>query len=208
MNKAQYLATMGITSWVERGKAGVAPERAVDWPSLRQQALACQACTLCEARTQVVFGTGNEQAQLLIVGDAPTEGEDSQGEPFIGPAGELLTKMLRAIGLSREQVYLANAIKCHPPSNRSPKPEEVAACTPWLQQQIELLQPEVILAVGQFGAQCLLGSNDSLSAMRGQEYHYQDIPLLVSHHPTQLLQTPDKKREAWEDLQRLKNYLP
>ena len=145
----------------------------------------------------------------MIVGEAPGADEDRQGEPFVGRAGQLLNEMLNAIGLQREQVYIANILKCRPPNNRDPKPEEAASCSPYLQRQIELIQPKVILALGRIAAQRLLQSNTSLARLRGQLHHLEttQCPLIVTYHPAYLLRSPAEKRKAWEDLQFARNYV-
>ena len=181
----------------------------LDWPELKQLVGNCQRCELHATRTQEVFGVGNQQADCLIVGEAPGADEDRQGEPFVGRAGQLLNEMLNAIGLQREQVYIANILKCRPPNNRDPKPEEAASCIPYLQRQIELIQPKVILALGRIAAQRLLQCNTSLARLRGQ-LHQMDTtqcPLIVTYHPAYLLRSPAEKRKAWQDLQFARNYV-
>ena len=181
----------------------------LDWPALRQQVESCQRCELHATRIQAVFGVGNQQADWLIIGEAPGADEDRQGEPFVGRAGQLLNEMLKAIGLQREQVYIANILKCRPPNNRDPKPEEAASCSPYLQRQIELIQPKVILALGRIAAQRLLQCNTSLARLRGQVHHL-DIspsPVIVTYHPAYLLRSPAEKRKAWQDLQFARKYV-
>jgi len=221
--RLRYLDAMGITRWVPREReAGTdAPERPVppppprgaesreariarlDWNALEAEAAACTACPLHETRTQAVFGVGDRHARLMLVGEAPGAEEDRQGEPFVGRAGRLLNAMLRAVGLSREQVFIANILKSRPPSNRDPRPDEVAACAPFLERQMALVAPRVILALGRVAAQNLLATDARLGAMRGKAYHYGDtgIPVVVTYHPAYLLRTPADKRKAWEDLQ-------
>jgi DNA polymerase len=174
-----------------------------DWESLRTEVLACTRCGLHTSRTQGVFGVGNRQAQWLVVGEAPGAEEDRRGEPFVGRAGHLLDAMLRAIGLSRQSnVYIANILKSRPPGNRDPKPDEVAACLPFLLRQIELLRPRVMLAVGRIAAQNLLATDTPLGRLRGKVHHFGEFntPLIVTYHPAYLLRTPGDKRKAWEDL--------
>ncbi len=175
----------------------------VNWQTLRQRVVNCTACSLHETRTQAVFGVGSESADWLIVGEAPGAEEDRQGEPFVGRAGQLLNNMLFAMGLNRERVYIANILKCRPPNNRDPRPEEVVKCEVYLHRQISLLQPRVILAVGRIAAQNLLKRQDSLSTIRGKVFHYSDttIPVVVTYHPAYLLRTPRDKSKAWQDLQ-------
>ena len=173
------------------------------WDALRAQVLACNRCTLHTSRTQGVFGVGSRQAQWLVVGEAPGAEEDRRGEPFVGRAGHLLDAMLRAIGLNRQSnVYIANVLKSRPPGNRDPKPEEVAACLPYLLRQIELLRPRVMLAVGRIAAQNLLATDAPLGRLRGKVHHFGEFntPLIVTYHPAYLLRTPSDKRKAWEDL--------
>ena len=173
------------------------------WESLRSEVLACTKCSLHSSRTQGVFGVGNRQAQWLVVGEAPGAEEDRRGEPFVGRAGHLLDAMLRAIGLSRaNNVYIANVLKSRPPGNRDPKPEEVAACLPYLMRQIELLRPRVMLAVGRIAAQNLLATDAPLGRLRGKVHYFGEFntPLIVTYHPAYLLRTPGDKRKAWEDL--------
>ena len=181
----------------------------LDWRALRQQVENCQLCELHATRTQAVFGVGNQQADWLIIGEAPGADEDRQGEPFVGRAGQLLNEMLKAIGLQREQVYIANILKCRPPNNRDPKPEEAASCSPYLQRQIELIQPKVILALGRIAAQRLLQCNTSLARLRGQVHHLDTSPspVIVTYHPAYLLRSPAEKRKAWQDLQFANKYV-
>jgi DNA polymerase len=171
------------------------------WDSLRAAVMACQRCELGKSRTQGVFGVGDMQADWLIVGEAPGAEEDRLGEPFVGQAGKLLEAMLAAIGLKRgEDVYIANVLKSRPPGNRDPKPEEVAACLPYLERQIDLIRPKVILAMGRFAAQSLLLSDASIARMRGRQHEYRGVPLFVTYHPAYLLRNPADKAKAWEDL--------
>ncbi|NOV30847.1 uracil-DNA glycosylase [Methylomonas sp. ZR1] len=171
------------------------------WRDLQLEVSLCQACSLCKTRTQTVFGVGNKQASWMLIGEAPGQNEDLQGEPFVGKAGQLLTEMLRAIGLKREEVYIANILKCRPPNNRDPQAEEVAACNRFLQQQIELIQPKIILAVGRIAAQSLLTTQQPLAKLRGVQHQLHDIPLIVIHHPAYLLRSLLEKAKAWSDLQ-------
>lgn len=179
---------------------------AMDWPALRAAVAACQACKLCESRTQTVFGVGHPSAHWMIVGEAPGEQEDLKGEPFVGAAGQLLDAMLAALGLSRgegppaTQVFIANTLKCRPPRNRNPDPEELARCEPFLRRQIELVQPRVILAMGRFALQQLLRSDEAVGRLRGRVHAYEGVPLIVTYHPAYLLRQPADKAKAWEDL--------
>ena len=166
-------------------------------------------CGLHTTRTQTVFGVGNRQAELLVVGEAPGADEDRQGEPFVGRAGQLLNSMLRAMGMPRDTVYIANLLKCRPPGNRDPAPEEVRCCQPYLQRQIELLSPRALLAVGRIAAQNLLGTDTPIGKLRGAVHHYgaQRIPLIVTYHPAYLLRSPTEKRKSWKDLRLLQDEL-
>jgi len=168
----------------------------------------CSRCKLHTlGRRQVVFGVGNPDADLMFVGEAPGGDEDIQGIPFVGRAGQLLTKMIQAINLERDQVYIANVIKCRPPENRNPEPDEVATCEPFLFQQIDAIRPKVIVALGSFAAKALLRSNDSISRLRGRIYDFRGAKLVPTFHPAFLLRSPDRKRDAWEDLKRARALL-
>ncbi len=168
-------------------------------------------CTRCKLHTlgrrQVVFGVGNPQADLMFVGEAPGADEDVQGIPFVGRAGQLLTRIIEAIGLSRDDVYIANVIKCRPPENRNPDPDEVATCEPFLFQQIDAIQPKVIVALGTFAAKTLLRSQDSISRLRGRVYDYRGAKLIPTFHPAVLLRSPDRKRDTWEDMKKARALL-
>lgn len=182
---------------------GVPAIAKLGWNELAQQVANCQLCDLHATRKQAVFGVGNQQADWLIIGEAPGADEDRLGEPFVGRAGQLLNAMLKAIGLAREQVYIANILKCRPPNNRDPLPEEAACCSPYLQRQIELIQPRLILALGRIAAQRLLHTNASLARLRGQVHTLEatGTPVIVTYHPAYLLRSPAEKRKAWQDLQ-------
>jgi uracil-DNA glycosylase len=177
-------------------------EAGLDWEALRARVAACTRCGLSATRTQTVFGVGNMQADWLIVGEAPGAEEDRKGEPFVGRAGQLLNSMLHAVGLAREQVYIANVLKCRPPGNRDPSPSEAAECLPYLEQQIALLKPKIMLAVGRIAAQNLLHTDKTLGSLRQQVHRFgaASVPLIVTYHPAYLLRTPTEKRKAWEDL--------
>ncbi len=163
----------------------------------------CQKCDLHKTRKNFVFGYGNAKAEIVFVGEAPGQEEDAQGLPFVGAAGRLLDKMLQAIGIKREDVYIANVLKCRPPKNRNPLPEEIEQCEPYLIHQLELIKPRVIVALGLFAAQTLLKTQQSLSRMRGQVHRYQDIPVIVTYHPAALLRNPGTKAQAWQDFKQL-----
>jgi DNA polymerase len=191
--------------------AGVA---SMDWPALRAAVADCTACRLCAGRTQTVFGVGHPNAHWMIVGEAPGEQEDLQGEPFVGRSGQLLDNMLRALGLGRQdtppaggasadparQVYIANTLKCRPPGNRNPQPDELAQCEPFLIRQIALVKPKVILAMGRFAVQSLLRSEEPIGRLRGRVHRYQGVPLVVTYHPAYLLRNLPDKARAWDDL--------
>lgn len=187
----------------------IAPSRPVadglDWPELRDAVANCQACGLCKSRRNTVFGVGNVQADWMIVGEAPGENEDRQGEPFVGAAGQLLDNMLRAVGRSRQGeagqgTYIANVLKCRPPANRNPLPEEVAKCEPYLVRQVALVKPRVIVAMGRFAVQSLLKTTEPIGRLRGRVHRYEGVPVIVTYHPAYLLRTPGDKGKAWADL--------
>src|SRR5947207_2538259 len=168
----------------------------------------CSRCKLHTlGRKQVVFGVGNPNADLMFVGEAPGADEDIQGEPFVGRAGQLLTKIIEAIDLKREDVYIANVIKCRPPGNRNPEGDEVEQCEPFLFRQIDTIKPKVIVALGKFAAQCLLRTTDPITRIRGREFKYRDAILIPTYHPAYLLRTPSAKREVWEDMKRVREIL-
>ncbi|BAN69620.1 DNA polymerase bacteriophage-type [endosymbiont of unidentified scaly snail isolate Monju] len=173
----------------------------LDWDGLAAAVAGCRACGLCETRTQTVFGVGDRNARLMVIGEAPGAEEDRQGEPFVGRAGQLLDRMLEAIGLSRDQAYIANVLKCRPPGNRDPRAEEVVACRGWLDRQIALVQPEFILSVGGVAAKNLLETDEAVGRLRRRVHHYRETPLRVTYHPAYLLRRPEEKAKAWIDLQ-------
>lgn len=207
-----------LTSDVGTEGAATAPASAgaavamLDWPALRAAVADCRACTLCETRTQTVFGVGHPRAHWMVVGEAPGEQEDLKGEPFVGAAGRLLDRMLAALGLTRQvgddpdaadvarQVYIANTLKCRPPRNRNPEPEELQRCQPFLERQVELVQPRVILAMGRFAVQSLLDSSEPIGRLRGRVHQWRGRPLVVTYHPAYLLRSPADKARAWADL--------
>ncbi|MDP1937564.1 MAG: uracil-DNA glycosylase [Hydrogenophaga sp.] len=202
---AQPAATHSPAPEPARQVAPTSPVAALDWPALREAVASCQACGLCQGRTQTVFGTGDEQADWMVVGEAPGENEDLQGEPFVGAAGQLLDNMLKAVGRSRtgtgaQGAYIANVLKCRPPANRNPQPDEVARCEPYLARQVALVKPKVIVAMGRFAVHALLKSNDPIGRLRGQVHHYEGVPVIVTYHPAYLLRTPTDKGKAWADL--------
>ena len=216
-----YLEQMGVQVWVPQinqqteslsGQISqvVVSERikpAIDFDTrnfdeLKQVVASCTLCDLHKTRTQTVFGVGHPAADWLIIGEAPGADEDRKGEPFVGRAGQLLTNMLRAIGLAREEVFIANILKCRPPNNRDPQQSEIQSCRPYLRQQIEFIQPKIILAVGRIAAQALLKTDTPIGKMRGKEFKYEDtdIPVVATYHPAYLLRSPQQKRKVWEDL--------
>jgi uracil-DNA glycosylase len=212
--RSEYLRAIGIDIWVPRRSPAAEPEpaaeleptqdgRAAAWEALRAEVLHCTRCALHAGRTQGVFGVGNPRAEWMVIGEAPGAEEDRRGEPFVGRAGQLLDAMLRAIGLSRaENVFIANILKSRPPGNRDPLPAEVAACLPYLHRQIEIVRPRLLLAVGRVAAQNLLGTEESLSRLRGRVHRFGELntPVVVTYHPAYLLRSPADKRKAWEDL--------
>jgi uracil-DNA glycosylase family 4 len=167
----------------------------------------CTECRLAEGRRSVVFGSGNPDADLMFIGEGPGAEEDRQGLPFVGRAGELLTRIIGAIELTRDQVYIANIVKCRPPGNRDPKPDEVTACFPYLRQQIDLIRPKVIVALGRVAAQTLLGNDFPLNRLRGQWFRVEGVPTRVTYHPAALLRNPGLKRPTWEDMQKIRDRL-
>jgi uracil-DNA glycosylase family 4 len=181
---------------------------ALGWEQLAERVASCTACELHRSRTQAVFGVGDQQARLMIVGEAPGADEDRLGEPFVGRAGQLLNAMLAAIGLQRQQVYIANILKCRPPGNRNPSVEEAAACQGYLQRQIALLQPRLILSLGAVSAHNLLGTDDAVGRLRGRLHPLPSgVPVAVTYHPAYLLRRPEEKAKAWQDLQRVAGWL-
>lgn len=173
----------------------------LDWEVLSERVAACKSCRLCEKRTNTVFGVGDRNADWMLIGEAPGENEDRQGEPFVGQAGKLLDNMLRSLTLARDtNVYIANVIKCRPPGNRNPEPDEVARCEPYLQRQVALVKPKLIIAMGRFAAQSLLKTDASISSLRGRVHAYEGVPVIVTYHPAYLLRSLPDKAKAWADL--------
>jgi uracil-DNA glycosylase family 4 len=168
----------------------------------------CQRCTLCRSRTRIVFGAGSPQARLMFIGEGPGQDEDRAGEPFVGAAGQLLTRIIAAINLRRDEVYIANVVKCRPPENRPPEPDEIATCFPFLRRQIAAIRPLFICTLGASAAQTLLGTTEPISRLRGRFFDYEGIRVLPTFHPAYLLRNPEKKREVWEDMQRLMKEYP
>lgn len=207
--RGQYLQALGVDRWVLRrpsAAVAAATEATADWDRLAAEVSGCVLCGLHTSRTQTVFGVGHRDAELLVIGEAPGAEEDRQGEPFVGRAGQLLNSMLRAVGMPRDTVYIANLLKCRPPGNRDPAPEEVRCCQPYLQRQIELLKPRVLLVVGRIAAQNLLATDTPISRLRGVIHRYgpQNLPLIVTYHPAYLLRSPTEKRKSSHDLRLLR----
>ena len=202
----EVLAEMGLAPvWRLRNRPASAPlipaKAGTQWTELKQAVPACTACSLHKTRTQTVFGVGDENADWMLIGEAPGAEEDRLGDPFVGQAGKLLDNMLAAIDLKRgENVYIANVLKCRPPGNRNPEPEEVAKCTPFLKRQIALIQPKLIIAMGRFAAQTLLASDATIASLRGRVFSYEGVPLIVTYHPAYLLRNLPDKAKAWADL--------
>ncbi len=233
MYQRQYLDAMGIQAWQLRDARGIAAdgevvtesvplpvkevpvpvtkspvfsrpdESTLSWDELKMAVSQCQLCELHSSRTQTVFGVGDQRADWLVIGEAPGKDEDLQGEPFVGRAGQLLNAMLQAVGLQRDQVFIANILKCRPPGNRDPKAEEVMCCEGYLARQIALLQPKIILAVGRIAAQNLLKTDTPIGELRGKTHYFGEtgIPVIATYHPAYLLRSPREKRKAWQDLQ-------
>lgn len=201
------LDEMGIGVWVRRNRpvpaaqspaAGVPEEGA--WEHLQEAVRHCVACALHRSRTQAVFGTGSVAARWMIVGEAPGAEEDRQGEPFVGAAGKLLNEMLRAVGVERDAVFIANVLKCRPPANRNPQPQEVAQCEPYLARQVALVKPKIIVAMGRFAVQSLLRTEEPIGRLRGRVHRYRGRPVVVTYHPAYLLRSPAEKARSWADL--------
>lgn len=231
--KNLYLDAMGIQLWHRRGLETAVPEpvpasapvsenkspdipqsdspaipldiTGADWDRLEQTVTACVACGLQQTRTQTVFGVGNSSARWVFVGEAPGAEEDRLGEPFVGRAGQLLDAMLAALGLKREDVYIANVLKCRPPKNRDPRPQEVERCEPFLIRQLELINPSIIVALGRHAAHSLLKTDLALGKLRGRKHDYHGTPLIATYHPAYLLRSPQEKRKAWDDLKMAKS---
>jgi DNA polymerase len=202
---ADWLEEMELAPRWRRRESEVEPAAPtvanMDWAALKAAVAQCTACRLARTRTQTVFGVGDEHADWLFVGEGPGAEEDLKGEPFVGPAGRLLDNMLASIGLARGRgVYIANVVKCRPPSNRNPEPDEIAACAPWLDRQIELISPRLIVALGKVAAMRLLGRDASIASLRGKVLAYRGWPVIVTYHPAYLLRNLPDKAKAWEDL--------
>jgi len=205
----EYLKGMGITTLPV---ADHAPEKTprsetLTLADVKKELGDCKRCKLHRTRKTIVFGEGNEEARLMFIGEGPGYDEDVQGRPFVGRAGQLLTKIIESINLSREEVYIANIIKCRPPQNRNPEPDEIESCNPFLMKQIRVIQPRIICALGTFSAQTLLKTNTKITALRGKLYELEGIKVIPTYHPAFLLRNPERKREVWEDMKKIEELL-
>ena len=205
----EYLKGMGITSLpVTEDVPEKAPRlETLTLADVRKELGDCQRCKLHRTRKTIVFGEGNEKATLMFIGEGPGYDEDVQARPFVGRAGQLLTKIIESINLSREEVYIANIIKCRPPQNRNPEPDEIESCNPFLMKQIRVIQPRIICALGTFSAQTLLKTNTKITALRGKLYELEGIKVIPTYHPAFLLRNPERKREVWEDMKKIEELL-
>jgi DNA polymerase len=211
--RLHYLEALGIDVWLPKAldkssehsttdtECSNTDGESLNWDALKSEVADCKKCGLCLTRTQTVFGTGNPDADWMLVGEAPGQYEDEQGIPFVGRAGQLLTEMLRALGLDRDDVFITNILKCRPPNNRDPQADEIACCKDYLHQQIQLVRPKIILAVGRIAAQYLLNTDMPLTKLRARVHTVNNIPILAVYHPAYLLRVPLEKRKVWEDLQ-------
>ncbi len=205
----EYLKGMGIDSlpisknFLERPN----PSDLLTLQRIRKELGDCKRCKLHRTRRTIVFGEGNERAALMFIGEGPGYDEDVQGRPFVGKAGQLLTKIIQSIQLQREEVYITNIIKCRPPQNRNPEPDEIETCTPFLMKQIQAIQPKIICALGTFSAQTLLKTNAKITTLRGKVYDLEGIQVIPTYHPAFLLRNPDKKKEVWEDMKKIQQFM-
>lgn len=206
-NDAQLRENLGLWSYQKGREAGDKKDNSTALNALRQQIGDCQRCKLSKCRKNIVFGAGSANSRIVFVGEGPGRDEDLQGEPFVGRAGQLLTKMIKAMGYKREEVYIANIIKCRPPDNRNPEDDEIRSCYPYLAEQLKIIKPAVIIALGKFAAQTLLATETRISRLRGHFHQYQGIPLMPTYHPAYLLRNEGSKREAWEDLKQVMKLL-
>ena len=205
----EYLKGMGIDFLPSSKKRPDAPppSRVFTLAEVREELGDCKRCKLHRTRRSIVFGEGNEKAALMFIGEGPGYEEDVQGRPFVGRAGQLLTRIIESIHLSREEVYIANIIKCRPPQNRNPEPDEIQSCNPFLTKQIHAIQPKIICALGTFSAQTLLKTDTKITALRGKFYDLEGIKVIPTYHPAFLLRNPERKREVWEDMKKIDEYL-
>jgi len=205
----EYLKGMGIASLPtsEIKPDGPSPSRIITLEEVRKELGDCKRCKLHQTRRTIVFGEGNEKATLMFIGEGPGYDEDVQGRPFVGKAGQLLTKIIESINLSREEVYIANIVKCRPPQNRNPEPDEIQSCSPFLMKQIRIIQPRIICALGTFAAQTLLKTDTKISQLRGKLFDLEGITVIPTYHPAFLLRNPERKREVWEDMKKIAGLL-
>jgi len=201
----EYLKEMGIESLPSSDKGLGEPSQSevLTLEEIRKELGDCKRCKLHRTRRTIVFGEGNNKAKLMIIGEGPGYDEDVQGRPFVGKAGQLLTKILQSISLQREEVYITNIVKCRPPQNRNPEPDEIQSCSPFLIKQIDVIRPKIICALGTFSAQTLLKTNTKITSLRGRIYEMAGMKVLPTYHPAYLLRNPDKKREVWEDMKQI-----
>ena len=206
----EYLRDMGIEGFPSSGRK---PENSFSGPALqtleevKKELGDCRRCKLHRTRRTIVFGEGDERARLMFIGEGPGYDEDLQGRPFVGKAGQLLTKIIESIHLQREEVYIANIIKCRPPQNRNPQPDEIETCYPFLMKQIQVIRPKIICALGTFAAQTLLNTNAKITALRGRVFDFAGIKVLPTYHPAFLLRNPERKREVWEDVKQISEWM-
>ena len=206
-NREIYLKALDIDVWLPRQTTFTDFVPLTPWDDLKKRIENCTKCPLHTTRTQTVFGVGNPEAAILFIGEAPGANEDNQGEPFVGQAGQLLNAMLASINLKRDDIFITNILKCRPPNNRDPAPDEVSCCTPYLVEQIDLISPKLIVALGRIAAHFLLNTQTPLSRLRNQMHQYHNIPLIATFHPAYLLRTPSEKAHAWKDMQRIAQFL-
>ena len=200
-----YLKEMGISVLPasESNSQNTVPSGILTLTDVRKELGDCKRCKLHRTRRTIVFGEGNEKASLMLIGEAPGYDEDIQGKPFVGKAGQLLTKILQSINLPREEVYITNIVKCRPPQNRNPQPDEIQSCNPFLVKQITVVQPKIICALGSFSAQTLLKTDTKITALRGKVFDLEGIKVIPTYHPAFLLRNPERKREVWEDMKKI-----
>jgi DNA polymerase len=205
----EYLKGMGIEALpvTEEKVEKMIPSETPTLEGIRKELGDCKRCKLHRTRRTIVFGEGNKKAKLMFIGEGPGYDEDVQGRPFVGKAGQLLTKIIQSIHLEREEVYIANIIKCRPPQNRNPEPDEIGSCSPFLMRQIQAIQPKIICALGTFAAQTLLQTDAKITSLRGRSFDLRGIKVLPTYHPAFLLRNPDKKREVWEDMKQIAEWL-
>ena len=211
VNELEFFRDLGVKDFFRERRSGAVPTLVPgsmrDLGSLSQFLEGCPRCKLATGRTHIVFGQGNPRAELMFVGEAPGRDEDEQGLAFVGRAGQLLTKIIEAIGRKREDVFICNVLKCRPPNNRNPEPDEVASCMPFLEEQIRLVSPKVIVTLGTFAAQAVLGTDESIGRLRGRWQASRGVRVMPTFHPAFLLRTPDRKKDVWEDMKKVRDYL-